>query len=376
MMVVEATAGGTWRHVLDIAAGCHRRGIAVHLVCAVRREPASRSAMAALRGRGVDVIEIDMRREIHPLQDAAAVTHLRELIASIAPDVLHLHSSKAGALGRVAVAGLRRARPYVVYTPHAYAFLTQPGGLVRRLCWCAERALLRWTDCVVAVSGSEARAASRLGGSTHVVTIPNGVESPRRVAPASRAAGTTLRIGWLGRLVWQKNPQAAITTSAALSARGVRHELQLGGDGPYGSAVVSLARRLRCDSVVVRGFVEDTDTFHAGIDALLVTSRSEGLPYVGLDTMAHGRPIVGFDVPGIRDLVEHGVTGLLAPAGDVDALASHLQRLARDPELRLTLGAAARTRVRRDFPFDRQLRALCRLYQSHGIESAAESAAS
>jgi glycosyltransferase involved in cell wall biosynthesis len=375
MMVVEATAGGTWRHVLDVAAGCHRRGIVVHVVCAARREPASRTAMAALRARGVDVIEIDMRRAIHPLDDASAVTHLRQLIDRVSPDVLHLHSSKAGALGRVAVAGLGGARPYVVYTPHAYAFLTQPGGLLRRLYWCAERALLSWTDCVVAVSGSEARAASSLGGSAHVVVIPNGVEGPRRAAPPPRAAAA-LRIGWLGRLVWQKNPQAAITASAALSARGVRHELQLGGDGPYRSAVVSLIRRLRCDSIGVRGFVEDTDTFHAGIDALLVTSRSEGLPYVGLDAMARGRPIVGFDVPGLRDLVEHGVTGLLAPAGDIDALASHLQRLARDPELRLTLGAAARTRVRREFPFDRQLRALCRLYQSQGIESAAESAAS
>lgn len=378
MMVVEATAGGTLRHVLNIATGSHQRGIAVHVVCATRRNPAARAAIAALRDAGVAVDQIDMRREIHPCRDAAATILLRRRIAEIGPDVVHLHSSKAGALGRAAVAGMGRGRPFVVYSPHAYAFLTQPGRAFRWMCRCIERALLSWTDCVVAVSRSEAQAATMLGGDAAVLTIPNGVDASRGAPlPGPREATAPLRIGWLGRLVWQKNPHAAVRLSVELSRRGVRHELLLGGDGSDQPGVVSLIRRLRCGNVVrVLGFVTDTDAFHAGIDVLLMTSRGEGLPYVGLDAMANGRAIIGFDVPGIRDLIEPGVTGLLAPEGDVETLAAQLERMARDPTLRAALGSAARQRVRRHFSFERQLRAICQLYESRDFESSRQRAAS
>jgi glycosyltransferase involved in cell wall biosynthesis len=375
MMVVESTAGGTFRHVLGLAAGCRRQGLGVHVVCAARRGSAIAAATATLRAAGVEVHELAMRREVRPWQDALAAARLRRLVVDVGPDVLHLHSSKAGALGRAAVAGLN-SRPFVVYSPHAYAFLTQKGAARRWTYWCAERALLPWTDCVVAVSESEAAAAARLGGSAPVVAIPNGVDGVTRVERGP-GAPARVRIGWLGRLAWQKNPRAAVTISARLSRLGVQHELIIGGDGPAHHEIVAAIRDLGCAaSTRVLGFVHDTEAFHAGLDVLLMTSRSEGLPYVGLDAMTHGTPIVAFDAPGVRDLVAHGETGLLAPQGDVHVLANHLVRLARDPQLRRTFGAVARRRVRRQFRFDRQLQAMCALYESHDRQASGRRAVS
>jgi glycosyltransferase involved in cell wall biosynthesis len=364
MMVIEPASGGTARHVTALALGCRSRGVDVHLVCAICRDEPFSDAWRDVRRAGVKVDEVDMRREIHPLLDGVAALRLRRLIMDAQPDVLHLHSSIAGAVGRSAVVGLGRRAPAVVYTPHAYAFLAQAGMLNRLGYWCVERMLLPWTSRVVAVSPSEGRAATRLGGEERVVIIPNGVDATADAAPGP-AARPHLRIGWLGRLSWQKNPEAAVKASFVLSRLGVEHELFLGGDGPMRDGVHrTIAEYHAGGSVRELGFVHDTDAFYAGIDVLLVTSRSDGLPYAGLDAMAHAVPIVGFDVPGVQDLVEHGVHGLLAPLGDAGALAAHLARLARDPELRRDFGLAARDRVRREFQFETQLDRVCGLYES------------
>jgi glycosyltransferase involved in cell wall biosynthesis len=116
--------------------------------------------------------------------------------------------------------------------------------------------------------------------------------------------------------------------------------------------------------VRVLGHVRDTDAFLSGIDVFLMTSRTEGLPYAGLDAMARALPIVGFDVPGIRDLVDHGVTGLLSAPGDVSELAGHVARLGRSEDLRRSFGVAAQRRVRNEFQLREQLDQISLLYRS------------
>lgn len=374
-MVAATSAGGTARHVAELAVGCRNRGFEVHVICASRPGTATDNPLLALGRAGVAVEQLEIRRELHLLHDGAAAVRLRRLVLSGGPDVLHLHSSKAGALGRTAVVGLGRRRPAVVYTPHAYAFLAQPGRLARMGYWCVERALLSSTDCVLAVSQSEAQAASRLGARGRIRVIPNGIDAGRHISPSSERSERhgAFRIGWLGRMTWQKNPDAAIKVSFVLSRLGVDHELLLGGDGPDRDRVLNVIQRSQTDaSVRMLGFVHDTDSFHAGIDALLITSRSEGLPYGGLDAMACGVPIVGFDVPGVRDLVHHGTTGLLAAPADVGALAAHLARLARDASLRRTLGAAAQRRVRQEFRLEDQVDRLCQVYHSIASKRASD----
>ena len=360
MMVLEATAGGSARHVTELARGCQRRGFDVHLVCGIRRNREFRSTLRELEEAGLTVHELDMLRELHPLHDAAAAVRLRRLVRTINPQVLHLHSSKAGGLGRSAVFGLGRRAPQVIYTPHAFAFSACAGRFNRWIYRCLETVLLPWTDKIVAVSESEGQAALRLGAE-RVTVISNGVEATNIATPPVRPSGP-LRIGWLGRLGWQKNPEAAVKTSRALLKQGVDHELLLGGISETSRPRINL-KQASDHAVHMLGFVRDTDAFHTGVDIFLMTSRCEGLPYSGLDAMSHGRPIVGFDVPGVKDLVEHGETGLLAPRGDFRLLAANIARLARDENLRHALGVAAQQRVHQKFKLEAQLDQLGDLYR-------------
>jgi len=364
MIVLEATSGGTLRHIAELAPRLQERGLKVSLVCSANRQPPCYPVLASLGCTGIEVHEISMCREIHLLQDCTATVSLRRLIGTVKPDILHLHSSKAGALGRIARASMLGNAPAVVYTPHCYAFLAQPGAWNRTLYRWIERYLLLWTNRVIAVSESEAAIAAGLGARHKVRTIVNGVVLPNDFCmPPS--TNCKFRIGWLGRMIWQKNPQAAVKASFVLNRLGVEHQLEMGGDGPSLRAVENIIRELGCEhSVRLHGHVANGEAFYAGLEAFLMTSRVEGLPYSGLDAMAHGIPIVGFDVPGIRDLVKHGANGLLSPVQDTGALAAHLARLAQDPVLRRKLGAEARIRVIAEFPLERQVERLCSLYHS------------
>lgn len=359
MIVAQPTAGGTARHVAELAVGCRTRAIDVHLVCGRSTSAAHRRFVEELRARDIPVEQLDMDRELSPGRDALAAMQLRHMITQTAPHVVHLHSSKAGALGRMAVIGLRR-RPAVVYTPHAYAFLAQPGTLQRHCYRWLERAMAPWVDRIVAVSSSEAQAAACVGCGARVVVVPNGVAAH---AAARRHETAPLRIGWLGRMTWQKNAPAAVTASLVLAKLGIEHELWMGGEGSELEHVRAAIVDAGASWIQLLGHVVDTHAFYEHIDLLLNSSRAEGLPYVGLDAMARGLPIVGFDVPGVRDLVEHGTTGFLAPAGDPGALAALLARLARSADLRRTMGEAARRRVREGFQLERQLDCICELYR-------------
>jgi glycosyltransferase involved in cell wall biosynthesis len=113
-----------------------------------------------------------------------------------------------------------------------------------------------------------------------------------------------------------------------------------------------------------RGWVDDIAGFYASMDIFAITSRYEGLPYSLLDAMAHGLPTVGFDVPGVSDLVVPGTTGLLAPPGDVEALAAHAAFLIGNPDLRRAMGEAARRRIEPSFTLGSQVESLIRTYES------------
>ena len=161
LQVVEATTAGVGRHVLELSVGLQQAGHAVTVACPAVREGAQRDTgfVDRLRAAGVPIALVPMRRSLRPLADWRAYRALARLIGlqSKRYDVIHCHSSKAGALGRLAArraAGL--SRPAVVYTPHAFAFLGA-GRLPQRWFY---RAVERWlgrtaTDLLICDGPSE-----------------------------------------------------------------------------------------------------------------------------------------------------------------------------------------------------------------------------
>jgi glycosyltransferase involved in cell wall biosynthesis len=361
MMIVEAAAGGTGRHVRELSCALALRGLDVTVVYSPRRDPSyAQSFPAAVRG-AIRLIPVDMRREVRPLHDFPALWSIFRAIVRIRPQVVHLHGSKAGALGRMAAAaaGCRS----VIYTPHAFAFLDGPGLASIAYRWLEAR-LARLTDHLIAVSPSEERAALR---ELHldpakVTTIPNGVRRPNAARAPSRSPH--LRLGFLGRLERQKDPLSAVRLAAILKRRGASFSLEIGGDGSLAECVRAFAVRLGvADRVHCAGYIHDVESFYARIDALVVPSRYEGLPYAVLDAMARGVPVLGFDVPGVADAVASGRSGRLVPRGDLEALASAVETFADSPAHREALGREAQRAVAARFVFDEQIEQTFALYR-------------
>jgi glycosyltransferase involved in cell wall biosynthesis len=243
----------------------------------------------------------------------SVVGALRAQVRAVDPDVVHAHSSFAGALTRTVLPAPWRHR--VVYTPHCYAFRRSDIGPVSRFAyWAIEAALARRTAAVAAVSRPEAATADALGGHARVTHVPNVARGcpilearplPRRDQP--------LRIVTAGRITPAKDP----AFFAAAAAR--REELPrptawtwVGGGSDDDVAFQEAA------GVEVTGWVDRSESLRrmTQADVYVHTAAWEGCPMTVLEAAALAVPIVGRRIPalealGVRPLVDD-VVGLLA----------------------------------------------------------------
>ncbi len=370
LLVMEATIGGTRRHIVDVARGLSRRGVETHLVASAERVPAFRADLAGLARDGVHVREIPMVREIRPGVDFRHHQALVSLLHQIRPDVVHTHSSKAGVLGRTAA--LRTKIGRLVHTPHTFAFLfgamfsPTKRALFRRI----EAFLGARTDRTIAVSESEAETirAAKIVAPERVRVVPNGIDPTRwtGAAAADRAAlgvpeGAPCAVV-AGLLNAAKGQDVALE---ALARPGLEElHVLFAGDGELRAELEEQARRL---GVAKRahflGWRDDVPALFGAADFVLVPSRWEGLPYVVLEAGAAGRPVVGTKVDGVRELVSEGDTGFLAQIDSADDLARAIARaLTAGPLERARMGERGRARVLAEHGLDTMVARLVDVY--------------
>jgi glycosyltransferase involved in cell wall biosynthesis len=296
-----------------------------------------------IRSAGAKHESLDMARR-PALRDAFDLWSIRRLARG--RDVIHLHSSKAAALGRVAALSLGRRRPAIVVTPHYWSWLV--GGRLAGLYRWIERVLARHCDAIVAVSEAEAiEGRAVLTASDHITVIHNGVDRDRFSpdgARADRDPGMPL-IVCVGRLSEQKGQDLAILALARLRDPTARLRLvgsdSAGGEKErLGALAVSLGV---ADRIEWRGHVEDSAPELRAADVVIAPSRWEGMSLVFLEAMACGAAMVVADVSGSE--VMEGA-GVIVPREDPQALADAIGALLEDAPSRRRLGEAARERSR------------------------------
>jgi len=367
---MEATIGGTRRHLVDAARGQLAAGLQVGLAVATTRDPDFPADLEALEAEGASVERVPMVREIRPWQDWRDYRALRRLIARWRPDVVHTHASKAGVLGRQASLALGQGAR--VHTPHTFAFLFGAlfGRARRELFLRVERRLARSTHRMIAVSPSEAETFARSGvvDPARVRVVANGValERFRDVAPLDVAAlgldPARPLAAVVGLVYAAKGQDLALE---ALAGEGCA-DLQLLFVGP--GETTALAERARelglSDRVRFTGARRDVPAVLAAADFLLLPSRWEALPYVVLEAMASARAVVATPVDGARDLVVPGETGLLCAAIDARSIAeTAAHMLALGPEERARMGRAGLERARAEYGLERMVQGLIAVYR-------------
>jgi glycosyltransferase involved in cell wall biosynthesis len=283
-------------------------------------------AAAAAGARFVPLRHV--RRPIRP-RDLAGLVELVRLFRRERPDIVHLNSSKAGLLGRIA--GLVARVPVRVFTVHGWSFSPHHGlsaGAYRAL----ERLLapLAWTICV---SEGDRAAAPWLNG--RAVVIRNAVDASA-MPPAHPNGGPPTLVA-VGRLVLPKSFWTLADALRLLPADSFR--ALVAGDGPQRTFLEGIP------GVELLGERHDVPALLAQSHVFVLSSRSEGMPISVLEAMAAGLPVVASSVGGIPEQVVDGETGLLVPPDNPAALACALQCLLDEPELRARMGAAGRRRA-------------------------------
>jgi glycosyltransferase involved in cell wall biosynthesis len=377
-VIARLNVGGAALHVLQLAAEQRRRGHHV-LVVAGTLAPGEESMEYLVEELDVPLRQLPaLQRELSPTGDARAVRELVEIIRAERPDVLHTHTAKAGGAGRVAALLARGARPpVVVHTYHGHVLRGYFGRGKETFYRLLERALAHATDRLIAVSAEVRDDLVSLGVAplSKFVVIPygfdlaaraNGTKADRaRIRSELGADEAAFVVGWAGRLTPIKRPLDLVRVLAALVERGVDARLCLVGDGPDRAAVEALATSLgvaeRCHVV---GYRERLGEWYAAFDAFCLTSANEGTPVAAIEALAARRPVVATRVGGTPAVVEDGVTGYLAEAGDIASLSARLAELAADPAQRTRMGSAGAARMHELYEKTRMVDDIDGLYRS------------
>ncbi len=370
VQVLEATAGGTRRHLGELLAALPPDEFDVRLVCAARRDPSFREDMAGFLGRGVEVHELPMVRAPHPLWDPVAALRLRALLRARPCDILHLHSSKAGWLGRLAAWNLDCT---VVYSPHGFAFLQRTPWPRAWIFETAERLAARRTDVLLAVGRAEGALAVERGlcDPERLRVIPNAVDSDalearvgaRRSLPSAPAERV---LGFIGELRPQKDPLVFLEALRILWDRGHPFRAVLPAQGSLlGAARRFLAGRRLTERIELIPPDGSLVPIYRRMDVAVLPSRWEGLPYALLDALALGVPVLGSDIAPIAEVLRPLDPRLLFRAGSAESLADQTAVLLSAPEDELrAIGERGKVLVRGDHDAAAWRRSIQDLYRS------------
>jgi glycosyltransferase involved in cell wall biosynthesis len=380
-VIARLNVGGPARHVVLLNQALSRQGYDTLLVHgSIGEGEASLEDLAASSGVRTRKIRA-LGSRIRPVRDLTALAALVRVFLLERPDVVHTHTAKAGALGRLAALlyNMTRPRPsrcVVVHTFHGNVltgYFTKPGSwLVQQV----ERISSRFTDCIVAISPVQRRElVEELGVASDEQTavIPLGLNLAPFLADRSREAARKslglgredFAIGYAGRFVAIKALDTLVRAFAIVRRSVPGAVLVLAGDGPTHGQIEALATDLHVrDRIRFLGWIDDVAAMYAALDACCLSSLNEGTPVAIIEAMAAGVPIVATRVGGVTDLIDDGRTGILVPAGTADGLAEGLLRLASDPALRDRLGKAGRVGVISKYSVDRLAGDIRSLYET------------
>ena len=341
-VITKSNWGGAQRYVYDLATLLPKDRYDTLVACGPAQgstDPGPLVARLVQAGVPTTVVP-EFTRDVG-VADMAALGALYKIFKSERPDVVHLNSSKVGALGSLAarLAGV----PRIVFTVHGWSFREEVNFLSKAFRWTASMLTIIFSHVVICVSENDRRAAPSYLRAK-LVTIHNAIpEDSIRLnrdtarqkliqlgADASRRSDTW--IGIIAEHTANKNLEVALEAFAEARKTDETLFLVLIGDGELRASLVALAHdRGLSGHVFFAGFVPQANHLIAAFDALLLTSRKEGLPYVILEAQSAGVPVIASRTGGIPEIVQDKINGFLCPVGDVKCFARALNSLTTLP---------------------------------------------
>lgn len=358
LQIVESFGGGVGRHVVDLTLGLAERGHEVDLLySAARMDVGTTEGLARIQRAGIPTFQVSMARSPGPA-DYASGREIRTYIRNHGPfDIVHGQSSKGGALARL----FGKHHPAgIVYTPHAISTMNPRLSARGRLVFAnIERLLAKRTDAIICVSPDEEAHLVALGfPAQRLFVVINGIDLPdERPAVANRKA-----VGFVGRLEPQKDPLNLIEAFARNADKHSDWTLDIVGYGPLEEAAkdFALAHEVQ-DRIQWLGNQPGGPAMRT-FDIFCLPSRYEAMPYVLLEALAAGVPIVSTHCGGADVTITQDENGIIVPIHAPVELAQALDRLMGNDELRSRMAERSWQRAH-EFTRDAMVESTLKVYE-------------
>jgi glycosyltransferase involved in cell wall biosynthesis len=348
--------GGASVHLLDLAVGVRELG---HDVVIYVGGNGIFNERAVLKGLNCVSLK-NLVRKIQLVKDICCFFELRSHLKRQQPDIVHMHSSKAGIIGRLAASSLRIPS---IFTAHGWAFTEGVSARRRKIYLAIERFMVRFSNKIITVSEYDRELAlnSGVGTSELILTIHNGIPDILKNVDNDLCSSLP-RFIMVARFEDPKDQTQLIEAFSRINNK--LWILELIGDGPSLGAVRAYVETLNISKqVIFSGACNDVSERLRKSDVFCLISNWEGLPLTILEAMRAGLPVIASGVGGVSEAVINGETGYVVPKRDVVTLSEAINDLLLSKKNRLSLGSKGRTYYESNFLFETMLDKTLKVYQ-------------
>lgn len=326
--ITSSSWGGAQLHVLELCADQLARGNEVTFI--VGNKGPLLDKVKQLKGVKVILLP-SLVREISPTNDIKAIVELRKIIKSESPDIVHLHSSKAGVIGRLSSIGLRK-KIKVIFTVHGWAFTDGVSSRLKKSLYrIIEKSVRHFTDLFICVSYYDEKIGKRdkvLDSTSNVKVIHNGSTTPSEQS-INYSVHMPLRLVMIARFSPQKDQETLINAVTKLPKDS--YKLTVVGDGETLQTNKELVSKYGLNhNIKFAGFKDDISDELINNDVYILSTHYEGLPISIIEAMSYGLPILATNVGGNSEMLENNINGFLFTSKD--ELAEKLNYLINNPE--------------------------------------------
>lgn len=341
--------GGAQTHVMDLTKGLIEKDHEVIVI-----SYGTSALTEQLQQLNIQYIEIpSLTVPIHPFKDFRTFIHLKKILQQVNPDLLAIHSSKVGIIGRLAGAYLKIP---TVFTAHSWAFSGIESSWKKQIFIKIERFVGLLSKGIITVSqyNLEEAIQYKIARKVDKTMIHNGIVDTITSTNRARNKDSPIHLVMVARFAPPKNHRLLLDALKQVSYRSWK--LTLVGGGPLLQDIQLYAKTCQLDKqITFTGESTDVEAILQSADVFLLISTSEGLPISIIEAMRASLPTIASHVGGINELIDDSSTGFLVDKTDITQLTKRLELIINDDNLRRKLGINARNKFLQQFALEQMV---------------------
>lgn len=347
--ICQSDIGGTTEYIYLLLKNMNENKYQNILIC-----PSSGNLQKKISELNIKIYILEMIRNISFFKDFKDILKIRKILKQEKPDVLFLHSSKAGALGRIAQLRLKNTK--VLYNPHGWAFNMECSTKKKWFYGIVEKFLSNFTDVIINISNDEYESALKKNISFEkMLTIENGIDIEKYKNNTKTKFLNKYVIGFVGRLSEQKNPLFLIEIAKVLLQKKEENFLfYIVGDGELRSKLEEeIEKNNLMKYFYIRGWSERVEEDIKNFDVALMISKWEGFGLVVCEYMAAKKPVIAVSVGGVKNIIKNNENGILLENYKEIDFVENILKLKENTEFKTRLIEEAFITVKSNFSVER-----------------------